>query len=161
VETIFAASLIGLTLVRRLVELHSGAVEAVSAGTGKGSEFIVRLPLIAGNSPLQVQKKDQTVEALQQGRILVVDDNLDAAESLKLLLHALVATVMSVHDGHAALDALRTWRPTVVPLDVGMPGMDGYEVSRRMRQQAQGRDTCRGDRLGPGAGSAKILRGWH
>jgi CheY-like chemotaxis protein len=77
---------------------------------------------------------------LQQGRILVVDDNLDAAESLKLLLHALGATVMSVHDGHAALDALRTWRPTVVLLDVGVPGMDGYEVSRRMRQQAQGRD---------------------
>jgi CheY-like chemotaxis protein/two-component sensor histidine kinase len=131
---------IGLTLVRRLVELHDGNVEARSDGVGKGSEFIVKLPLVRGNAELPAHKTEQNIDALRQGRILIVDDNQDAADSQKLLLQSLGATVMSVNDGFAALDALKTWRPTVVLLDVGMPVMDGYEVARRIRRETEGRD---------------------
>ena len=131
---------IGLTLVRRLVEMHGGTVEARSEGSGKGSEFVVMLPLADGSPPLPLGKDADSVEGLEKRRILVVDDNEDAAESLKLVLQLLGATVMSVHNGEAALDALNEWRPNVMLLDVGMPGMDGYEVAKRVRQKAQRRD---------------------
>jgi PAS domain S-box-containing protein len=128
---------IGLTMVRSLVEMHHGSVEAHSAGPGQGSEFIVRLPLAADHDV------DDHVPQLGQARpsapfhgqrILVVDDNRDAADTLGLLLESDGAEVRVVYDGRAALAMAETFLPTSVLLDLGMPGMDGYEVARRLRQ---------------------------
>jgi CheY-like chemotaxis protein len=128
---------IGLTMVRSLVEMHHGTVEAHSAGPGQGSEFIVRLPLapaidVADDVP-QLGQARPTAPFHGQ-RILVVDDNRDAADTLGLLLEADGAEVRVVYDGRAALAAAETFLPTSVLLDIGMPGMDGYEVARRLRQ---------------------------
>lgn len=128
---------IGLTLAKRLVEMHGGEVEAFSEGPGRGSEFVVWLPL-ASVAPTARAWPTSTPAAVAQRRILVVDDNRDAADSLGLLLQFQGADVHVVHDGPAALDALTSYRPSVVLLDIGMPGMDGYELARRMRQQLDG-----------------------
>jgi len=125
---------IGLTMVRSLIELHGGSVEARSDGPGRGSEFIVRLPLAGAPAPAQ-QGGDGGPEALLEGRrLLVVDDNGDAAESLALLLHAVGAEVRTAHDGEAGLAQAAEFRPQAVLLDLGMPGMDGFEVARRLRR---------------------------
>ena len=126
---------IGLTMVRSLVELHGGSVEARSEGPGRGSEFIVRLPLarVAEAAPHQ---DDAGGEAPLEGRrVLVVDDNGDAAESLALLLQSAGAEVHTANDGPAGLAAVRRFVPHVVLLDLGMPGMDGFEVARRLRAE--------------------------
>jgi signal transduction histidine kinase len=122
---------IGLTLVRTLVTMHGGRVEARSQGLGAGSEFVVDLPLLVG----------ATAEAETTGpprkfparRILVVDDNLDAGEMLRALLTALGATAAKAHSGRVALEVLDSFKPDTVLLDIGMPEMDGYEVARRIR----------------------------
>ena len=130
---------IGLTLVKRLVELHGGAVGAYSQGPGQGSEFVVRLPL--PSVPPTARTWDTTTPAaVPQQRILVVDDNRDAADSLGMLLRMQGADVQVVDNGPAALAALTTYGPSVVLLDIGMPGMDGYELARRMRQQQDSAD---------------------
>lgn len=130
---------IGLTLVRSLVDMHGGSVEARSDGPGQGSEFIVRLPLAVGwSASRQMPSPDIPSASLAGRRVLIVDDNSDAAESLKMLLKVLGADVSTANDGLAALEALETFRPTVVLLDIGMPGMDGHEVARRMRRLAAG-----------------------
>jgi PAS domain S-box-containing protein len=131
---------IGLTLARSIVALHGGTIEARSAGLGQGSEFIVRLPLPPPSveGPAVESGPPQTRIAGQ--RILVVDDNVDAAESLGALLRCLGAEVVTVHDGPAALEALRTETPAAAVLDIGMPGMDGFEVARRMRAGPHGND---------------------
>jgi PAS domain S-box-containing protein len=127
---------IGLTLVKSLVEMHGGTVEARSAGPGHGAEFLVRLPVDQAewsvNSP-----REPLVPSLSlvPKRVLVVDDNRDAAESLGMLLSTLGATVHIAYSGVEALQSLEAQRPNVVLLDIGMPGMDGYEVARRIRQQ--------------------------
>lgn len=132
---------IGLSLVRSLVEMHGGSVEARSEGPGRGSEFVVRLPLAAGRPPTEsVPPEPKASTVLLSRRILVVDDNRDAADSLGELLELLGAEVHVAHDGPAALAALETHRPAVILLDIGMPGMDGYEVARRIRQQPQSHD---------------------
>ncbi|HET7131654.1 MAG TPA: response regulator, partial [Gammaproteobacteria bacterium] len=129
---------IGLTLVRSLVELHGGSVEAWSEGPGKGSEFLVRLPLAVGQqSPAHAQTHPPPVTPR---RMLVVDDNADSAESLRILLELLGAQVVAVHDGPAALAALDADKPDVVLLDIGMPEMDGYELARRIRSRSDGAD---------------------
>jgi signal transduction histidine kinase/ActR/RegA family two-component response regulator len=126
---------IGLTLVRQLVELHGGSVEAFSEGPGRGSEFVVTLPLLVGEAadvsgPAEGRPADRPLT----GRpVLVVDDNADGADSLGLLLQMLGADVRVVYDGRAALAALDAFQPSAVLLDVGMPELDGYEVARRMR----------------------------
>ena len=133
---------IGLTLVRRLVEMHGGSVTAASAGPGKGSEFVVHLPVtVAGElrvpSPPSRDRPDEpggSPTATRGKRILVVDDNKDAATSLALLLRLGGHSVQVAHDGPEALEAVRSAAPEVVLLDIGMPGMDGYEVARRLRQ---------------------------
>jgi PAS domain S-box-containing protein len=127
---------IGLTMVRSLVEMHHGTVEARSAGNGQGSEFIVRLPLAAGaGEETAGDPGPAAAHAPFAGqRILVVDDNRDAADTLGLLLESDGAEVRVVYDGRAALAMAESFRPTSVLLDIGMPGMDGFEVARRLRQ---------------------------
>jgi signal transduction histidine kinase len=131
---------IGLSLVRTLVEMHGGEVEAHSLGVGQGSEFIVRLPLSTATSVSTRNMANTRTPVLPRHRILVVDDNRDGAESLGLLLTLLGAEVRVVHDGLAAVEIIPSYAPTVVLLDIGMPGMDGYEVAQRIRQQPAGRN---------------------
>lgn len=130
---------IGLTLVRSLLEMHGGQIEARSAGVGQGSEFIVRLPL-SGEAASEADRPDSRIPALPRHRVLVVDDNCDAAVSLGHLLRLLGVDARVVHDGPTALETLRSYHPTVILLDIGMPGMDGYEVARRIREHAENRD---------------------
>jgi two-component system, sensor histidine kinase len=122
---------IGLTLVRTLVEMHGGRVEARSDGPGKGSEFVVTLPL--REARLDDSGPATAPQEMPARRVLVVDDNHDAADMLGTLLETLGATVMVAHGGRAALHHLDRFEPDVVLLDIGMPGMDGYEVARRIR----------------------------
>jgi CheY-like chemotaxis protein len=130
---------IGLTLVKNLVEMHNGTVEARSEGLGKGSEFAVRLPLSA--QALDGKEDRKAVETYDRTpppsghRLLVVDDNQDAANSLTTLLRLQGHEVRVAFSGVAALEMTKTYTPDVVFLDIGMPGMDGYEVARRLRQQ--------------------------
>jgi PAS domain S-box-containing protein len=124
---------IGLTVVRRLVEMHGGRIEARSQGRGAGSEFVVRLPALAPLRDTPVVPAERVVSGGARTRILVVEDNLDAAESLVMLLEVLGHQVRIAHDGVAALKAARTNRPDVMLVDISLPGIDGYEVARRMR----------------------------
>ena len=129
---------IGLTLARSLVELHGGTLTAASGGTGKGSQFAVRLPLSHRDRAAPVEPASVPTIGKAQ-RILVVDDNQDAADSLGTLLKLLGAEVRVEHDGKAALDAFESFHPSVTLLDLGMPGMDGYEVARRIRARPDAR----------------------
>jgi CheY-like chemotaxis protein/two-component sensor histidine kinase len=131
---------IGLTLVRTLVEMHGGRARAESPGVGRGSEFVVTLPLSKKTVVADRAVSEKRVPILPKGRVLVVDDNQDAAASLGMLLKLLGAEVRVVNDGPAALEILAAYQPTVVLLDIGMPGMDGYEVARRIREQPEWRD---------------------
>jgi signal transduction histidine kinase len=123
---------IGLTLSRRLAEMHGGTIVARSEGEGRGSEFIVRLPLAAG-APEARPLPARSAQDLSHLSILVVDDNLDSAESLGLLLETLGADVKVAHDGRSAIELFSATQPAVVLLDIGMPEMDGYEVARTLR----------------------------
>jgi signal transduction histidine kinase/CheY-like chemotaxis protein len=133
---------IGLTLVRRLTELHGGTVQAISEGTGKGSEFVIRLPMLPAESLAGRQQKPPGTSGqgklTSRRRILVVDDTVDSAESLAMLLRLLGNEVRTVHDGRFALETAVAYRPEVVLLDIGLPGMDGLEICRRLRQQPDG-----------------------
>ena len=125
---------IGLTLVRRLVELHHGSVTASSAGPGKGSEFVVHLPRAIGPDLVTPQPVvSASSGSLPVRRILVVDDNKDAVESLALLLSIVGQTVATARDGLEALAQFEQFGPEVVVLDLGLPGLNGYEVARRIR----------------------------
>jgi PAS domain S-box-containing protein len=129
---------IGLTLVKNLVEMHGGTIDAYSAGLGQGSEFVVRLPALqpaAPASPADVGSSDARPSSSPDGsrRILVVDDNIDAATSLAMLLKLLGHETRVVHSGPDALAAVEADPPEVVLLDIGMPLMDGFEVARRLR----------------------------
>jgi PAS domain S-box-containing protein len=125
---------IGLPLARRLAEMHGGTVEAASAGRGMGSEFKLRLPL-ALPEPRQESAPDDAGTGLAETRVLVVDDNEDAGDSLGAILEMLGADVHVVRDGFAALRAFASYQPSVVLLDIGMPGMNGYEVARNIRER--------------------------
>jgi PAS domain S-box-containing protein len=128
---------IGLTLVRSLVEMHHGRVAVHSRGTGLGSEFTVRLPVSAeapAEAPDGGPPADDAIFQLPRRRILVVDDNRYNANSLGVLLRTLGQDVEMAYDGPAALELVRRRRPDLVLLDIGLPGMDGYEVARRCRQ---------------------------
>lgn len=124
---------IGLSLVQRLVELHGGTVEAFSA-LGQGSEFVVRLPMTSV-PPVPESPVEAAPPAGKRCRILVVDDSVDSAESLAMLLKASRHDVRTAHDGPSALEAALAYRPDVVLLDIGLPGLDGFEVAKRIRQQ--------------------------
>jgi signal transduction histidine kinase/CheY-like chemotaxis protein len=128
---------IGLSLARGLAEMHRGTLTAKSEGPGRGSEFTVRLPLAASEgAPASGRSPDDALAPPR--RVLVVDDNRDAADSLGLLLKVLGAEVRVARDGAEALEAYSAYDPAVVLLDIGMPGMDGYEVARRIRAQSPG-----------------------
>jgi signal transduction histidine kinase/ActR/RegA family two-component response regulator len=127
---------IGLTLVKSLVEMHGGSVEAHSGGLNQGSEFIFRLPVLSDERcPEKVEEPaDGEAAPSPRRRILVVDDNADAAESLALMLRLQEHEVQIAPDGATALAAAQTFHPQVVLLDIGLPDMTGYEVARRLRQ---------------------------
>jgi len=124
---------IGLALARRIAELHGGALQAKSEGEGKGSEFILRLPLSDKAPEPAPLRAEQAQKVTLQRRVLVVDDNVDAASTLGLLLQSLGHETLVVHDGAKALEAAPEFRPDIMLLDIGMPGIDGYEVARRLR----------------------------
>lgn len=129
---------IGLTLVKRLVELHGGAVQAESAGAGKGSEFTVRLPVLP-EPPADAAHfgNGRPGEQAASRRVLLVDDNADAIESLATLLRLQGHEVRLAHDGMTALKTAESFQPEVVLLDIGLPGMDGYEVAGRLRREVR------------------------
>ena len=126
---------VGLTLVRSLVEMHGGRVEAHSPGLGQGSEFVIRLPArVPVEAPAPAPQPSPAAAPARGLKVLVVEDNIDAAESLASLLRIWNHDVTVVHDGRAALDAARANPPEVVLLDIGLPGLDGYQVARKLRE---------------------------
>lgn len=131
---------IGLTLVRQLVAMHGGTIEARSAGPDQGSEFVVRLPLLI-SPPEPPPKEDEPKPAvLSERRILVVDDNKDAAGTLAMLLRLKGNVVKIAHDGLEALEVAEELHPELILLDIGLPKLNGYDVARRIRQRPWGRD---------------------
>ncbi len=133
---------IGLTLVRRLVELHGGTVNAQSEGPGKGSEFIVRLPLANGTEKKvrgQIAENKQEA-AIPKFRILVVDDNHDSGHTLSMLLQIKGHEVRTASDGLEAIATAEEFRPEIILMDVGMPKLNGYEATRRLREKPFGKD---------------------
>jgi signal transduction histidine kinase/CheY-like chemotaxis protein len=128
---------IGLTLVRSLVEMQGGTVEAQSAGLGQGSTFTVRLPLLLAPpvrpAPPAPAPQPVAQAEMERKRVLVVDDNVDAAEGLCMLLDLLGMEVRTAHDGASGLVATAEFAPDLVLLDIGMPDMDGFELARRLR----------------------------
>ncbi len=129
---------VGLAVVRKLVEMHGGTVEAQSAGPGKGSEFIVRLPVLSpptGRSQIPSKKGDE--QSGSGWRVLVVDDNVDSADSIAMLLQVSGHEVRVVYSGQDALDMAGKYQPDIVLLDIGLPVMDGYEVARRLRKHPE------------------------
>jgi PAS domain S-box-containing protein len=133
---------IGLTLVRHLVEMHGGSINAASPGPGEGSEFAIRLP--AAKDAEAGAAQDRTLEwAGGTGpprRVLVVDDNIDAARSVATLLRLLGHEVDCAHDGNSALERVRAFRPEIVLLDIGLPGMSGHDVARALRADPEFKD---------------------
>jgi PAS domain S-box-containing protein len=129
---------IGLTLVKRLVEMHGGSIEARSAGEGRGSEFAVRLPILAGSVKPSRPVPRSAAQLPENRRILIVDDNSDAAVSLAMLLQIAGNHTYTAHDGFEALEAVERYRPDVMLLDIGLPKLSGHEVCRRVRQRPDG-----------------------
>ncbi len=127
---------IGLTLVRSLIAMHGGMVEARSEGLGRGAEFIVTLPVAGEIRTIPATPIRKRAE-FPSRRVLVVDDNRDAAESLGMLLRELGSQVQIEHSGRETLDHIDQFNPDVVLLDIGMPGLDGYEVARQLRARPQ------------------------
>ncbi len=128
---------IGLTLVKTLVELHGGTVEAHSDGPGQGSEFVVRLPVAPPSAEPAASAPPAAVPAPTGAarRVLVIDDNQDTAASLAMLLRLWGHEIRTANDGASGLKAAESYRPQVVLLDIGLPGMDGYELARRLRAE--------------------------
>ena len=128
---------IGLCLVKRLVKMHGGSVEAQSGGPGQGSEFVVRLPIVVEQTyPRQASDDGDKAQPTSDLRILVVDDNRDAAESLAMLLKMMGNSIHTAHDGEEAVTAAREFQPNVVLCDIGLPKLNGYEACRQMKAQA-------------------------
>jgi signal transduction histidine kinase len=126
---------VGLPLARRLIEMHGGTITCYSAGPGRGTEVVVRLPAVAGGSPGAGTEPSPSTVPLTRRRVLIVEDNADTAAMMDLMLKEWGQDVRVTHDGQAALDVAPEFRPEVVLLDVGLPRLHGYEVARRLRQQ--------------------------
>ena len=132
---------IGLALSRGVVQLHGGTIDARSAGAGKGSEFVVRIPRRSVSRPAHDAASGTIARNPRKRRVLIADDNRDAAESLGMLLEIEGHAVTVVHDGQQALAAIEASRPDVALLDIGMPEIDGYEVARQVRGDSRGQRT--------------------
>jgi two-component system, chemotaxis family, CheB/CheR fusion protein len=131
---------IGLTLVKTLVEMHGGSVDARSDGLGRGSEFEVRLPVLADSAqPAPVAIANQPLAAVRR-RVLIVDDSEDGAESLAMLLQIGGHETHKAHDGISAIEAAERLRPDVMLLDIGLPRLNGNEVCSRIRQTTWGKE---------------------
>ena len=130
---------IGLSIVKRIVEMHGGTVTAESQGLGLGSEFVVRIPAIDGPR-IKPADRAATNGAQARRKILVVDDNADAAESLAALLSISGHETRMAHDGPEALQQAERFHPDIVFLDIGMPTLDGHETAKQIRKQPWGRD---------------------
>ena len=130
---------IGLYVVKRLVEMHGGQIEARSDGPGKGSEFVVRLPIVVAQDVTR-ETNDNAAALVSNLRILVVDDNEDAASSSAILLTMMGNHVRTAHDGEAAVQEASDFHPHVVLLDIGLPKMNGYEAAQTIREQPWGSD---------------------
>jgi len=128
---------IGLTLVRTLVEAHGGGVEARSEGPGLGSEFRVRLPLREPPARVRPVSRPEGGISLAGWRVLVVDDNRDAADSFAMLLSMYGGQISVAYEGEAALRTIADEQPALVFLDLGLPGVDGLEVARRVRARPE------------------------
>ena len=129
---------VGLALARAIVELHHGTIDAFSEGAGKGSEFIIKLPVEADRPAAAAEQPKRPANgrsARIPRRVLVVDDNVDAAMMLAALVHQLGHEVLTVHDGEQALRVAESYRPNLILLDIGMPLMNGFEVARRLRER--------------------------
>ena len=131
---------IGLTVVKKLIQMHGGTITASSEGIDKGSEFSVLLPAAKRPAAFQTPVTEPAASARSAARILVVDDNLDTARGMARLLNLLGHDVKAAHDGSEAIDVARAHGPEFVLLDIGLPGMDGYEVAAQLRQDG----CCRG-----------------
>jgi CheY-like chemotaxis protein len=130
---------IGLTIVQKLAEMHGGSVTAASDGPGRGSEFTVRLPLAKRTAP---PKPEPVFAVADKGlRILIVDDNVDTANGMARLLKLLGNDVRVAHDGFSAIEAARVLRPEFILLDIGLPGMDGYQVASKLRDEECSQDS--------------------
>ena len=129
---------IGLALVKGLTEMHGGTVEAQSGGEGKGSTFIVTLPTIEDEVPVAA-KPSAALPASAPRRVLVVDDNRDGAESLGMMLELAGHEVALAYDGLEAIERAAHFRPEVILMDVGMPGLNGLDATRRIRQEPWGK----------------------
>ncbi|MET0377511.1 MAG: response regulator [Spongiibacteraceae bacterium] len=126
---------VGLTLVKNLIELHGGGIEVRSNGAGSGAEFIVQLPARRTFAVAESKKTLSVVSSQQQHRVLVIDDLVESAESMACLLRLKGYDTAAVFDGPSGIEQAREFAPDVILLDIGMPGMDGYEVARRLRAQ--------------------------
>lgn len=132
---------IGLTLVKRLVEMHGGTIHARSAGPGRGSEFVVRLPeCLPADLPAAPATRDDESCRPRPQRILIADDNRDAADSLAVMLKVFGHEVQTAYDGLQAVELAEAFRPALALLDIGMPRLNGYDAARRIRQGASGGD---------------------
>jgi PAS domain S-box-containing protein len=129
---------IGLSIVKRLVEMHGGSVEARSAGPGHGSEFVVRLPL-ATAEPIAADTHSDLRRSASQRKVLVVDDNRDAAISLAMMLKLMGNDTKTAHDGLEAIDVAAAFQPDLILLDIGMPRLNGYDTARQIRETPWGR----------------------
>ena len=127
---------IGLTVVRKLAELHGGSVSVTSGGPSQGCEFTVRIPL-AESMPAPDTGSGLPRPRGNPRRVLVVEDNLDTIRTLTPLLENLGHEVVAAHDGHAALEAARSLKPDVILLDLGLPGLDGYQVAEILRREGR------------------------
>jgi len=131
---------VGLSLVERLVRLHGGTVTAHSAGLGKGSEFTIRLPVSQAPKAPAPEPREEGLGTGNRCRILVVDDNVDSADSLAMLLRMMGHEVQTVSDGESAVAVAEDFRPDVAVLDIGLPKVNGYDLAKRIRERPWGRD---------------------
>jgi len=125
---------IGLALSRRLIEMHGGSIEANSEGSGHGSTFTIHIP-ISSASPAEAPPERTTGPQDIKRRVLVIDDNEDAANAMAMLVEAVGGEPQVAYDGTSGLKKMSEFTPDVVLLDIGMPGIDGYETCRRIRQE--------------------------
>jgi CheY-like chemotaxis protein len=125
---------IGLTVVRLIAELHGGRAQVFSEGVGRGAEAVVHLPLHQAQPLLQSSVAEDVARAISTRRVLVIDDNVDVAEMLAAYLRQIGHEVIQAHDGRTGLDAALRHQPDVIVCDIGLPGLDGYEIARTLRK---------------------------